>query len=101
MTEIPSGGVNLFVRAEIVENDTALPESDKINNNARMNFESLIDIRGEKISADSYMRQGQDNTSVDVVLSNNSLEAVSGGNVIVSLYDENGALLETKRTYLI
>lgn len=99
MTEIPSGGVNLFVRAEIVENDTVLPESDKINNNARINFESLIDIRGEKISADSYMRQGQDNTSVDVVLSNNSLEAVSGGNVIVSLYDENGALLETKRTY--
>ncbi len=99
MTEIPSGGVNLFVRAEIVENDTVLPESDKINNNARINFESLIDIRGEKISADSYMRQGQNNTSVDVVLSNNSLEAVSGGNVIVSLYDENGALLETKRTY--
>lgn len=99
MTEIPSGGVNLFVRAEIVENDNVLPESDKINNNARMNFESLIDIRGEKISADSYMRQGQNNTSVDVVLSNNSLEAVSGGNVIVSLYDENGALLETKRTY--
>lgn len=99
MTEIPSGGVNLFVRAEIVENDTVLPESDKINNNARINFESLIDIRGEKISADSYMRQGHDNTSVDVVLSNNSLEAVSGGNVIVSLYDENGALLETKRTY--
>ena len=99
MTEIPSGGVNLFVRAEIVENDNVLPESDKINNNARINFESLIDIRGEKISADSYMRQGQNNTSVDVVLSNNSLEAVSGGNVIVSLYDENGALLETKRTY--
>lgn len=99
MTEIPSGGVNLFVRAEIVENDTVLPESDKINNNARINFESLIDIRGEMISADSYMRQGQNNTSVDVVLSNNSLEAVSGGNVIVSLYDEDGALLETKRTY--
>lgn len=99
MKEIPSGGVNLFVRAEIVENDTVLPESDKINNNARINFESLIDIRGEKISADSYMRQGQDNTSVDVVLSNNSLEPVSGGNVIVSLYDEDGALLETKRTY--
>lgn len=99
MTEIPSGGVNLFVRAEIVENDNVLPESDKINNNARINFESLIDIRGEMISADSYMRQGQNNTSVDVVLSNNSLEAVSGGNVIVSLYDEDGALLETKRTY--
>lgn len=99
MTEIPNGGVNLFVSAEIVENDTVLPESDKLNNNARISFESLIDLRGEKISADSYMRQGQDNTSVDIVLSNNSLEAVSGGNVIVSLYDEDGLLLETKRTY--
>ena len=99
MTEIPSGGVNLFVRAEIIENGTVLPESDKINNNERMSFESLIDIRGEKISADNYMRQENNNTSVDVVLSNNSLEAVNGGNVIVSLYDENGTLLETKRTY--
>ena len=99
MTEIPSGGINLFVKAEIVEDDVVLPESDTLNNNARKCFESLLDIRGETISTDNYMRQGADGTSVDVVLSNNSLEPVSGGNIIAALYNENGELLETKRTY--
>ncbi len=99
LTEIPNGGVNIFVKAEIIENDVVLPESDKINNNARKCYESLLDIRGETISADTYMRQGTDGTSVDVVLSNNSLEPVSGGNIIVALYDEVGNLLESKRTY--
>ena len=99
LVEIPSGGINLFVKADVLQNDNVLPESDKMNNTARINFESLVDIRGEKTSVDSYIKQTDTGTTVEVVLTNNSREESTGGNIVVALYSEDGVLLGTKRTY--
>lgn len=98
-SEIPTGGIRLFIKAEIVENGTVLPEPDRFNNQLTLRLDSLLEQRGELVSVDSSVSHSESGTSAEVTLSCNSMQGAPAGNLIAALYDENGNLLETLQTY--
>lgn len=98
-SEIPAGGIHLFLKAEIEQDGTTMPESDQLNNQVTLRLDSLLEQRDELVSLDSLVTHSESGTSAEVTLSCNSMQGAPAGNLIAALYDENGNLLETLQSY--
>lgn len=103
LDEIPDSGIRLYANAwaeETSGSDTAtLPEYSGSNNSASVLFESgLAGGQAVSISLEQGL-SGDDKTTADVSLHNNSLRNRTSGNLIVSLLDGDGKVLERQQTY--
>jgi len=106
--EIPENGVQIFVKAwaeeTLLTGDTAanleLIEYYRHNNISTVLFESLLvrnDYQPVTLSTQLHCEEGSSTVLVD--LKNNALASRHSGNLIVSLLDKNGRIIDTKRSY--
>ena len=106
--EIPENGVQIFVKAwaeeTLLTGETAanleLIEYYRHNNISTVLFESLLvrnDYQPVTLTTQMHCEGGSSTVLVD--LKNNALANRHSGNLIVSLLDKNGRIIDTKRSY--
>ena len=104
LEEIPEAGIRLYANVWMEEtcgSETAvLPEYYRSNNSASLLFESPLAHSGQPVSLSLVQGLSPDNkTTATVSLHNNSLGTRLSGNLIVSLLDGDGNVLERQQTY--
>lgn len=104
LEEIPEVGIRLYANVwteETCGSETAvLPEYYRSNNSASLLFESPLAHSGQPVSLSLVQGLSPDNrTTATVSLHNNSLGTRLSGNLIVSLLDGDGNVLERQQTY--
>lgn len=102
--EIPASGISFYANAWITEtgaNGTnVMPEFYKSDNSTAITFDSPLARTGEPVSI--AVEQGVDSggkAEASITLHNNSLSKRASGNLVVSLLDEKGNVLEQQETY--
>ena len=104
VTEIPDGGITVYIKAEVLEPDTTssktrsaelvtLPEPISSNNYAAVTCENLKTRTGRNVSVTSSFDVENGNTVVTAYLQNNRLSQTTSGNVIVTLLDADGEVI--------
>jgi len=98
--EIRSGGITLYARiwAEY-SSGGEVTEFMTQNNMKSITFESLLEDSDTSVALTSTLRSNEGNSLAVIDLQNNSLKQTTTGNLIVSLLDEKGNVLETKQSY--
>lgn len=99
--EIPSGGITIYgyARIEETDEDVTLPEIKESNNKKSVTFESLIEKQNnEKVTILTKQRIENDKTIVDITVQNNSLAETTDGNLIVSIKNKAGEVIEQKQS---
>lgn len=95
--EIPENGIKLFVRADVIdpESGESAVEKDYTYNDASVQFDSLYKD-GVQFQTDAVLDNSGEVSQSMVKVKNLSLKpAEKPGNVLVSLLDEGGSVLET------
>ena len=95
--EIPENGMKLFVRADVIDPESGerAVEKDYTYNDASVQFNSLYKD-GVQFRTDAVLDNSGDVSQSVVTVKNLSLKpAEKPGNVLVSLLDEGGSVLET------
>lgn len=95
--EIPDDGARLFFKAAIEEDGKEIEDSDLSNDWDYVKIRGLISKNMESVSLTSRMKSQSGQTSVQVELTNNSMNELTGGNIVVSLKNEIGKIIETKQ----
>ncbi len=100
--EIRDGGFNIYAKAWIEMPDGGeMLEFNDSNNMAYIHIESLLEqADGEHVTIESQLSQTESGSEVLVTLKNNSLAESKQGNVIVTLFDANGNVLEQKQSFI-
>ncbi len=100
--EIRDGGFNIYAKAWIEMPDGGeMLEFNDSNNMAYIHIESLLEqADGEHVTIESQLSQTESGSEVLVTLKNNSLAESEQGNVIVTLFDANGNVLEQKQSFI-
>ena len=104
-TTIPEAGIPIYVSANVLEYNAfggtyaSCPEPDVSNNTAMVSCDNLQARTGKDvvITNDMEIRNGQ--TIVTVDIQNTSLSSTTTGNLIVSLKNEAGDIIEQKQSY--
>lgn len=104
-TTIPEAGIPIYVAANVLEYNAfthdyeSCPEPDVSNNSAMVSCDNLQARTGKDvvITNDMEIRNGQ--TIVTVDIQNASLASTTTGNLIVSLKNEAGEVIEQKQSY--
>lgn len=99
VTEIPTEGIPIFVKAVVLEDGETCAEISDANNIRSVVCENLKVRTGKAYSTDSAVNSGEEGTVVSVDVKNNSLTETDTGNVIVTLYDKDGNILNQKQSY--
>ena len=105
--EIPDSGLRFYVNSWAEETSSAtgqsrtalLPEYSRNNNSTSVLFESSLAREGVPVSISVGQGLSGDQTTATVRLHNNSLLNKTSGNLIVSLLDAGGNMLEQQQTY--
>ncbi|WP_066499262.1 S-layer homology domain-containing protein [Abyssisolibacter fermentans] len=103
--EIPSGGITIYSYAKIEEETdddeyVKLPEIKEANNKKSVTFESLIEKQNnQKVTILTKQSIDEGKTIVDVTVKNNSLAETTDGNLIVSIKNKAGEVIEQKQSY--
>lgn len=102
--EIPSGGITIYGYAKIEEFDASeyinLPEINEANNKKSVTFESLIEKQNnQKVTILTKQRIDDGKTIVDVTVQNNSLAETTNGNLIVSILNKDGEVIEQRQSF--
>ncbi|MCD7999664.1 MAG: hypothetical protein LUH21_20805 [Clostridiales bacterium] len=125
--EIRDGGINLYVKAWIEQMDKSTGETGEMieyctsNNGSGIRVRSLLEqADGEPVSMSVTVSNEEEQSSAvtsllgklsvpkqntasgtraDIILQNNSIQQKSSGNLIATLYDDKGAIIETKQLY--
>lgn len=95
--EIPENGMKLFVRADVIDPESGerAVEKDYTYNETSVQFDSLFKD-GVQFKTDAVLDNSGDVSQSVVTVKNLSLKpAEKPGNVLVSLLDEGGSVLET------
>ncbi|MEA4894191.1 MAG: S-layer homology domain-containing protein [Oscillospiraceae bacterium] len=107
-SEIPDGGVRIYAKIWVEEHiDTSDPASgmdtieeyDETNNVGSVLFKSLLADSGDPVSISTEQTNESGATKASVTLKNNSLVKTTTGNLIVSLLDGSGNILESRQSY--
>lgn len=104
-TTIPEAGIPIYVAANVLEYNAfthdyeSCPEPNVSNNSAMVSCDNLQARTGKDvvITNDMEIRNGQ--TIVTVDIQNASLASTTTGNLIVSLKNEAGEVIEQKQSY--
>lgn len=117
--EIPENGVTIYLKAEVLEDSESdgsllswlltlgepagepivLGEPTSSDNYAAVTCDNLSVRTGKDVSIDSDFSMEGGTTTVHVTLQNTRLNGTTTGNVIVTLLDESGNVLEQKQSY--
>lgn len=106
--EIPDGGIRIYAKAWVEEQidpshpkkgTDAIEEYDAANNTTSLLFESLLAGSKGPVTITAEQTNTGGGTEADITLKNNSLVNTSSGNLIVSLLDSNGNILESKQSF--
>lgn len=100
LDEIPDGGVQLFVKAQIQQQVDGewieLPEADSQNNQKSITFDSLLNRNGNIPTTVSVEIDNDSATTALVQIRNNSMQSTESGKLLAALLDENGNIIESK-----
>ncbi len=97
--EIPVGGSWIFFRTVLLENGVIIEDADISNDMDYAKVYSLIERNGAMVSLASFSEVEDGKTAVHVEALNHSMNTVTKGNIVVTLRDERGNVLETRQTY--
>jgi len=106
--EIPEGGVRLYAKAWVEEPvDPADEESEmdaifeynQSDNRKSILFESLLAVYNAPVTITTEQTNEAGGTEARVLVRNNSLVNTSTGNLIVSLLDSSGTVLDSQQSY--
>ena len=97
--EIPEEGVRIFFNVVLEENGEIIDDADISNNSDYVKIRSLLTKNMKPVSITSLMQSEENKTVVQAEILNNSMNEITGGNIIVNLRDEMGNIIETKQTY--
>ncbi|MDR7857567.1 S-layer homology domain-containing protein [Tissierella sp.] len=97
--EIPTDGYRVFFNVVLYEDNKPVDDRDIYNNIDYKKIESLITKNNKVVSLGSFMKSKDNKTTVTVEALNNSMKSINNGNIIVSLKDENGNIIETKQSH--
>ncbi len=97
--EIPASGIPFYASARIEQDAKKMPELYRDNNTKMVLCESLLTRTGEPVSIFTEQSLLDGKTVAEVTLRNNSLQSKTSGNVVASLLDSAGNILETQQTY--
>lgn len=106
--EIPEGGVRIYAKAWIEEPidpaddksemDTII-EFNQSDNRKSILFESLLSVYRAPVTISKEQTNEAGGTEARIMVRNNSLVNTSTGNLIVSLVDDSGRVLESQQCY--
>ena len=106
--EIPESGIGIYISANVLEEKTNLygettlvsqTEPVMNNNTAHVKCENLRSRTDKDVILTSDMEIVNGKTVVNVDLQNTRISTTTEGNLIVSLLDENGNVIEQKQSY--
>ena len=98
--EIPENGVPVFILAEIVRDGENDAETTYSNNDASVTCDNLQVRTGQDVTLVSDFSVSDENvTTVTVNMQNTRLSQTTTGNVIVTLLDENGEVIDQQQSY--
>ncbi|NCB62472.1 MAG: hypothetical protein EOM52_02495 [Clostridia bacterium] len=97
--EVPAAGMRLYAKVWVADNGEELSEFRTGNNTASALMESLRTRTGEDVTITVEQSLTEGKTTAAVTVRNNSLTTGSSGNVVASLLDKNGGVLETLQSY--
>lgn len=97
--EIPTAGHRMFFNVVLYEDNKPIDDRDISNNIDYKKIESLITKNNKAVSIGSLMESKDNKTTVTVEALNNSMNSINNGNIIVSLMDGNGNIIETKQSH--
>ena len=100
--EVRDGGVTLYAKAWVEGEGGELVEYVTSNNSASIKLESLLkQADGQHVTITSQLSQSETDggSTVEVTLRNNSIVNSQNGNVIVTLLDGDGNVLEQQQSY--
>lgn len=95
--EIPDDGARIFFKAAIEEDGKEIEDSNLSNDWDYAKIRGLISKNMESVSLTSRMKAQSGKTSVQVELTNNSMNDLIGGNIVVNLKNESGKIIQTKQ----
>lgn len=95
--EIPDDGKWIFFKAAIEEDGEEIEDADISNDWDYVKIRGLIGKNMERVSIASRMKYQSGRSTVQVELTNNSMNEISGGNIVVKLKNESGRTIETKQ----
>ncbi len=99
LTEIPESGIQVFVKAEVLEGAEVLPEPIMSNNVASVVCENLKARTGTDVILTSTLSKHEGVSTVHVTVQNTSLTQTTTGNLIVTLLDQAGNILAQQQRY--
>ena len=95
--EMPDDGAQLFFKVAIVEDGKEIEDSNLSNDWDYAKIRGLISKNMESVSLTSRMKSQSGQTSVKVELTNNSMNDLIGGNIVVNLKNDSGRIIQTKQ----
>ncbi len=97
-SEIPEQGITVYIRAEIdgEENDG---EVLSVSSASSVLCENLMTRTGNKVSVKTDFKTAEEHSSLTANIRNNRLSESESGNVIATLFDEDGNIVEQKQSY--
>lgn len=99
ITEIPDSGIQIFLKAEVLENCEIVPELIESNNAESVVCENLRTRTGSEAILTSTLSNSDEGTIVSVHVQNTQLSEAATGNVIVTLLDQNGNAIAQKQSF--
>lgn len=97
--EVRADGLTLYAKVWVQLEDGEMVEFNTSNNVRSVHLESLLDEGNGKTTITTALNNSGDGSTVTVSLQNNSMSKSQTGNVIVTLLNEAGQVLEQKQTY--
>ena len=97
--EIPENGAWIYFNVVTEEDGAVIEDADISNDMNYVKVHSLLSENGVPVSIASMVESEDGQTVVWVEALNNSMNGITGGNIIIALKDQNGKILETKQTY--
>lgn len=97
--EIPSSGAPVFFNAALLENGEITEDAEIGNNMDYVIIHSLAEKAGQPISIATMLQNTAGKSSVKIEAFNNCLNKFTNGNLVATLKDENGAILEKQASY--
>lgn len=106
--EIPDAGVRLYAKvwieelvdpSDVLSGTDTIVEYNAVNNVRSVLFESLLKAYGDPVTISTEQTNEDGSTEAVVTLKNNSLANTATGNLIVSLQDNSGNILESMQCY--
>ncbi len=98
--ELPDNGLTIYVKAELVDKDGAVQqELEDSNNITTVSADNLAARTGEDAIITSTLTSEKNSSTATVSIQNAHLSKTTSGNVIATLLDKNGNVLEQQQSY--